>query len=183
MPTDRVRWNEKYSSKTPPKTSKANPRLVELLSSLPAGLACDVAMGVGHNMSYLCSAGWKVVGIEISDVALMQAQRYLDGQEGAMLLQSDVAHLGLKSGSFDLVVCTYFLDRSIFPWFRSLLKKGGKLFFETYDAKHLKYMPDFPEEFCLRDGELKRLLSGFHFQQKHIDSGTASVQSVIATLA
>jgi 2-polyprenyl-3-methyl-5-hydroxy-6-metoxy-1,4-benzoquinol methylase len=178
MHPDRARWNEKYAAARP---GRANPRLIEEVSSLPPGLACDISMGVGHNARWLCEAGWRVLGVEISDLALMQAQRHLERfPETSMLVQADATHVALRPGTFDLVVCTYYLERRIVPFICSLPRPGGRIFFETYDSNHLRYVPDFPEEYCLINGEGARLFSGFEIRQKHIDSGHASIQSIVA---
>jgi 2-polyprenyl-3-methyl-5-hydroxy-6-metoxy-1,4-benzoquinol methylase len=185
MQPDRARWNERYSSAPEKPASRSNPRLIQAVTGMAPGLACDVAMGVGHNVRFLCESGWKVVGIEISDLALIHAQRMMEAcSDNAFFLQADAATVGLKPKSFDLVVCTYFLDRKIMPWITTLLKPKGKVFFETYDTNHLKYVPDFPKEYCLRDGEPQRMFKGYKSVRiQTIDNGSSSVASVVATLS
>lgn len=185
MHPDRTRRDEEFASAFEKPSSRSNPRLLQAVTGMDPGVACDVAMGVGHNARFLCESGWKVVGIEISDLGLIHAQRIMqDCAENAFFIQADASRVGLRPRSFDLVVCTYYLDRRIMPWITSLLRPRGRVFFETYDTNHLKYEPDFPKEYCLRDGELQRMFAGYKsIKIQTIDSGHSSVASVVATLA
>ena len=179
---DDGRPTRKFPSGINKTIGRANLRLVEQVVGAEPGVACDVSMGPGHNVRFLSLNGWRVLGIESSEVALIHAERQLTNCSGAQLIHADITRPCLKLGRFDLVICTYYMDRAIFPWLRTLLRPGGRIFFESYDTNHLRYVPDFPKEDCVRDGEPAKLFAGLKITSlRRIDSGTASVQSVVAS--
>lgn len=140
----REKWNDKYRRGI----HHDNPdvRLIMYQGRLAPGRALDVAGGLGENAAILALAGWKVVMAEISDEAVKRArERAKELKVEVEVVQADAAHLPFGA-DFDLVVCTYFLDRTID--LTKFLKPGGTLFFETFIRKE-----GMPEEYLLKPGE------------------------------
>lgn len=179
---DRARWNRKYETRVSGPVPPPNPRLVEWTRDLPSGTACDLAMGLGQNLQHFSNLRWKIIGVEISDLALLHARRWIRDPEGRIrLLQADLGRKILAPNSFDLVICTYFLERDLMPWIASLPRQGGRIFFETYDQAHTKYQPDFPQEYLLKTAEAQSFFRGFEILRfERFDTGRASFQSLLA---
>lgn len=169
--SERERWNKKYQrwgNESPdplPSLTRIKPVLLTQLREAgpdpddPAGgggcLALDIACGSGRNAVFLAILGYRVLAVDISDVAL----NYLDARAknlglGIQTRQVNLADFEPPSETFDLAVVTYFLDRHLWPRLSGALRPGGMLFIETYtEDRH------FPagrmSDFVLRKGELE----------------------------
>jgi len=146
---DKIRWEKKYQTQPIPT------KVVEILKTYaPLALgnrALDIACGMGRNSRYLASQGFEVDALDISPTALSQ----LEGIKGIHTQEVDLDTHEFLENHYDLIVCTYFLKREIFPKIARALKKGGILIFETF-----VYHPDNEKapsnrSFLLEQGELK----------------------------
>ncbi len=96
-------WDERYRSVAWP--SSPDPILVELVSPLRPGRALDLGCGPGRNAIWLAAAGWDVLGVDASEVALAQAQeRACQAGVRLKLLKADIRTFQPEEGAFDLVV-------------------------------------------------------------------------------
>jgi SAM-dependent methyltransferase len=128
-PIDAVRWNARYSESE--KTRPAHPR--EILMNFhqaitPGGLVLDVAMGLGGNAKFLVKNGYRVVGLDISSVAVRKVKQYLPD---CMALIADTCEIAFPSNIFDAILNCYYLDRSFLREYDRMLKPAGVLFLET----------------------------------------------------
>lgn len=156
MHPDRERWNAKHQAGRG--GHGANVRLIMYRDRLARGRALDVAAGAGENAAILALAGWKVVASDLSDEAMARMRRRAGELKADLdIVQADATRLPFRAGSFDTVVCTYFLDRDSARRLPSLLKPGGTLFFMTHRIGHQKYIPELPADYCLAPGEVKSL--------------------------
>jgi SAM-dependent methyltransferase len=155
---DARRWNRRYRQE-PRFQSATHPKsfLVEHADLLPArGLALDVAMGLGGNAAYLIERGFRVVGVDISGVALQRAKAQLPS---LMAVCADLTHFSLGERSFDLIVNFYYLQRSLWADFRRWLRPGGLLVIETLLQAMRERQPDIDPAYLLAPGELKEAFS------------------------
>jgi SAM-dependent methyltransferase len=74
----------------------------------PSGRALDVGCGLGAEAGYLAAAGWQVVGVDLSQVALARAAA---GGDGAVFMRADVRQLPFHQDCFDAA-----LDRGCFHY-------------------------------------------------------------------
>ncbi|MFQ5680275.1 MAG: class I SAM-dependent methyltransferase [Gemmatimonadota bacterium] len=75
---------------------------------------------------------------------------------------ADLERFAVEPGSFDLVVNTRFLLRSLFPLIRGALKPGGLLVFETFSIQEIEELGgDLRRAYVLERGELPRAFSDF----------------------
>lgn len=159
MHPDRERWNAKYAAGRG--GHGANARLIMYRDRLARGRALDVAAGAGENAAILALAGWKVVASDLSDEAIARARRRAGELKADLeFVQAEASQLPFRRGSFDAVVCMYFLDRDAARRLPDLLKPGGTLFFMTHRIGHQKYIPELPDKYCLAPGEVKSLFPG-----------------------
>jgi SAM-dependent methyltransferase len=93
-----------------------------------AGVALDLACGLGRHALWLASRKWQVSGVDLSDVAIGKLrQAALELNVNLDLLVGDGAEYKFEPTRFDLIVLFYHLDRSLFPQIISALKPGGLL--------------------------------------------------------
>lgn len=163
--SDRIRWDEKYSSR---ESSNAPPDewLVESVCSLEPGYALDVACGLGHNAIWLAEQGWQVDAVDISPVGLALAAESARRQDvNVRWLPGDLESDSWQPPrvAYDLIVVFRFLDRSHLPrLIQDHLAPGGLLVYETFTEGHLS-RPDNhlrTSTFALKSQELLELYSG-----------------------
>ena len=155
MPRDDAqRWDQRYAQDERFATfTEPRPFLVEQYTNLPqSGLVLDIAMGLGGNAAFLAEHGLRVIGVDISWVALTRAKARLPG---LMALQADLPHLRLPLRLFDGIINFYFLRRELWGEFKRWLKPGGVLIFETMTWNMLKIQPEIDPAFLLEAGELR----------------------------
>jgi SAM-dependent methyltransferase len=172
--------------------------LVEIEPGLPrtARVLC-LAEGEGRNAVFLATHGWRVTGIDSSRTALEKAAA-LGQQHGVSvhwatephrespsrlprlwLVESDLEGYALPDARLELIVCFYYLQRSLFPAIRRALRPGGMIVYETYTVEHLAFTmgPRNPEH-LLRPRELWDAFSGFElvfYRELRAGKGIASL--------
>jgi SAM-dependent methyltransferase len=86
---------------------------------------------------WLVERGWRVTLLDISDVALAQAQAEAECRGLAIeVLNQDAGQAELGAKKFDLIMVFFFLDRALFPAITEALKPGGLLMYKTYTVDH-----------------------------------------------
>jgi len=130
---ERQRWNKWLTE--PGFNHKPNQTLVDAVKGRKPGTALDLLMGQGRNALFLAKEGWKVTGVDISDVGLQMAR-----DEAAKLkvkldtVQSDVDKYDLGKDKWDLVTMIYAGDdMKLVERVKASVKKGG-LFVTEYFA-------------------------------------------------
>ena len=121
---DRTKWDARYASAD--YVFGSAPRAILGRAPLRGqGRALDVACGEGQNAVWLAERGYDVCGVEISPVALAKA-RALAASRGVKVDFREVDLEGfVPDGIFDLIVCTHYLDRALFPRLEAALAPDG----------------------------------------------------------
>jgi len=70
----RERWNRRWAGERAHASSAPSEFLIAETEALPPGRALDVACGAGRNAVWLARRGWRVTGVDFSDVALRAAR-------------------------------------------------------------------------------------------------------------
>jgi 2-polyprenyl-3-methyl-5-hydroxy-6-metoxy-1,4-benzoquinol methylase len=182
-PKDQERWDRKYGTKEYIFGKAPIAFLKDNLHLLPKGHTLDIAMGEGRNGVFLATKGYQVTGIDISETGLNKAKAL--AKEQGVSIETQVVDLEtyqLPANTYDVIICTYYLQRDLFPKMINGLKPGGMLVVETYTLDHLKYRPRFPRQFLLEPNELLqhfRELTVLRYQLE--DDGQAAYASILAT--
>ncbi|WP_294954711.1 methyltransferase domain-containing protein [Sulfurovum sp.] len=146
---DKERWDAKYISNPIP--DKPVAFITQYAKSAAGSRALDIACGMGRNSKYLASEGFEVDALDISSVAIesLRGIRHIYPKE----VDLDVCEFPVET--YDLIICTYFLKRALFPQIIKALKPGGIFLYQTF-----VYHPDNERNpsnrsFLLEEGELE----------------------------
>lgn len=146
---DKERWNEKYqNNKIPDEPIKLITDYAELATGKQA---LDIACGMGRHSKYLASLGFEVDALDISSVALERLKKI----PNVHAKEVDFDTYTLPKEKYDLIVCTYYLERKLFPQMIEALKPSGIILFETFlHHPDNERAPSNPA-FMLNEGELE----------------------------
>lgn len=157
-------WDQKYNrpsflfGKTPAKFLAENYDYIAEGSTV-----LDMGMGEGRNAVFLAQKGHKVTGVDISSVAIKKS--YLLAKEFNVKIKGVVGSLEtykIPDGSFDAIVCFYYVDRKLTQKMINWLKPGGVLIYEAFTLKERtkkRHRKD-PVEYYLKEQELLTMFKG-----------------------
>lgn len=133
--------------------------LVAYLSFLPKRRALDVAMGKGRNALYLASNGFEVVGLEKDrgnlDTCLAEAKKLGVHVDARCVDLENLNSYQIERSFYDVVICFYYLQRTLIPVMKEALKPGGFILYETFLIdQHLKTGHPKHREYCFEYNEL-----------------------------
>ncbi len=180
-PRDKVRWDEKYATEQYIFGKKPILFLEDNIHLLPKGRTLDIAMGEGRNGVFLARHGFDVVGVDISPEGLNKA-RQLASEYGVSIETRvvDLESADLGTNEYDLIICTYYLQRSLFPQIKKALKSGGMALIETYNIDYLNYSR-FNKKYLLDTNELLDVFKDFRvIKYQDFDNGQEAYSSIIA---
>ncbi len=179
---DQVRWDKKYATEKYLFGQEAIPFLQEHVNLLPKGSVLDLAMGEGRNGVFLATQGFQVTGVDISEEGLKKAQA-LAAERGVTLntVVADLETYVIPPETFDVIICTYYLQPDLFPKIAAALKPGGMALIETYTIDHLQYRPQFNKAWLLQPNELLTMVPGFRIlRYQEVDDGHTAFASILA---
>ena len=179
---DQIRWDNKYAKENYLFGREAIPFLQDHVDLLPKGPVLDLAMGEGRNGVFLAAKGYQVTGVDISEEGLKKAQA-LAAERGVTLktVVADLDTYDIPPNTFDVIICTYYLQRDLFPKIAEALKPGGMALIETYTIDHLPYQPRFNKAYLLQPNELLTMLPGLRvLRYQEVDTGQAAFASILA---
>lgn len=166
---DRHKWNTRYHQKK--HTPAVRPIVQDFHDLASKGTALDLAAGLGSNALFLAQQGFKVLAVDISDVALLPlADLHVNLQPICL----DLDTWDIPTNHFDLILNIRFLSRRFFPQIIEGLKPDGVLIAETYlidDEKgNPSYASDAPppsRDYYLRPNELLHAFLPLHIVHYH----------------
>jgi len=150
---DKERWDEKYQDN--PMPDEPIKLISEYASQATGKQALDIACGMGRHSKYLASLGFEVDALDISSVAIEQ----LKNIPNIHAKEVDFDTYTLPKEQYDLIVCTYFLERRLFPQMIEALKPGGIILMETFLHDPGNERKASNPAFLLEKGELEDTFS------------------------
>ena len=166
--TDQVKWDRIYTdgagkSAEPCHVLSSHSHLLP-----PGGTALDLACGRGGNAIYLAAGGYNTRAWDISEVAI-QRLADLARQRGLPLTaqQRDVTADPPEPESFDVIVVSRFLDRTLAPAICAALKEQGLLFYQTFIREKVSDTGPHNPAYRLDTNELLQLFSPLHLIYYH----------------
>jgi SAM-dependent methyltransferase len=154
------KWNHIYSQ-----PGQACYSTIQVLSEndflLPAtGTALDLACGLGANALYLAERGLAVTAWDISVAAIDKLTAYAVQQQlNINACQVKITAESFAENSFDVIVVSRFLDRTLSDAIIGALKPDGLLFYQTFTREKSSPQPPNNPDYLLTDNELLALFS------------------------
>jgi SAM-dependent methyltransferase len=140
---DRAAWDERYAGKDLVWSAMPNRFLVDAVTGLEPGRALDLACGEGRNAVWLATLGWRVTGVDFSEVALGKARALAEHHEVTVeWVAADLTEWRPDPETFDLVAVVYLQPP---PHLRALawsiaaeaVAPGGRLVVIGHDSRNL----------------------------------------------
>jgi SAM-dependent methyltransferase len=139
----RERWNRRWAGERANAATTPSAFLIAETEALPPGRALDLACGAGRNAVWLARRGWRVTGVDFSDVAL-QAARGLAASAGVDVewIEADAATWPAESRAYDLVAVMYLQlpaaeRRAALARAAAAVRPGGTLLVVGHDLLNL----------------------------------------------
>lgn len=139
----RERWNRRWAGERANAATTPSAFLIAETETLPPGRALDLACGAGRNAVWLARRGWRVTGVDFSDVAL-QAARGLAASAGVDVewIEADAATWPAESRAYDLVAVMYLQlpaaeRRAALARAAAAVRPGGTLLVVGHDLLNL----------------------------------------------
>jgi len=157
---DSHKWDECYRTAT----DRAEPAqvLLENRHLLPQrGRVLDLACGLGTNSLFLAEQGLHVSAWDFSAVAIEKLRATIKSRGISVTAEvRDVTAQPPGPQSFDTIVVTRFLDRSLIPHLIAALLPGGVIFYQTFVLESIdKTSGPKDPVFRLAQNELLKLFS------------------------
>jgi hypothetical protein len=123
---EREAWNTTLRKQANFKTT-VNSFLERWAKGKKPGTALDVATGQGRNSVWLATQGWKVTGVDISDVGLEMTQKSaLAKKTKVTTIEADIDTWDLGKDKWDLVTLIYAgSNHGLIERIKPSIKKGG----------------------------------------------------------
>lgn len=159
------KWNARYltrNNSVPDPAPEPAIVLKEYEHLLPEkGDALDLACGLGGNALFLAKKGLRVHAWDFSPVAIDCV--LLQAKSENLSLITEIRDISLEPpqpSSFDVIVVSYFLDRSLIRKIKNALKPGGLLFYQTFTREKVADLGPSNPEYLLEENELLDLFRG-----------------------
>lgn len=179
---DRTKWEQRYTAigfeVAPP--SQVLQRLLPYFPAVPqepgnaqpVPRVLDVAGGAGRHAIWLSKLGYRVTLIDIAAAGLRIANERAKA-EGVELetLCLDLDESPLPPGPWDVILCTMFLDRTLFARSVDALAPQGVVVYLQPTRTNLTRHEKPPEGFLLEDGELPALVAESGLEIVHYEEG------------
>ncbi|MFQ5444799.1 MAG: class I SAM-dependent methyltransferase, partial [Nitrospinales bacterium] len=118
---------------------------------------------------------------DISEKGLQKAHQLAEANNVKITTQVvDLENYTLEKNAYDVIICTYYLQRDLFQQMKEALKPGGMVLVETYNFDYLKYAR-FSKKYLLKTNELLKTFKDFKIiRYQAYDDGKEAYSSIIA---
>ena len=151
---DKEKWDKKYTEMADLLASRPPSDMVARYhEEAPGKRALDLACGSGRHSLYLARKGFQVDAVDISSVALEHLAAQPE-RENITIIEADLDTFSPQPNTYDLIVKTNYLDRSLIERAKEALKPGGIFIVETYVEDDANEKKDSNPDFLLHKDEL-----------------------------
>jgi len=127
-----------------------------------SGRALELACGMAANAAFLARKGLSTTAWDISAVVIERLQASSAMQDLPITFEArDIVQQPPEEGSFDVIVVSYFLDRSLIPHIKRALKPSGLVFYQTFTQTYVNEGGPRSRDFRLADNELLQLFGDY----------------------
>lgn len=173
-----VRWEQRHAESE----GIGEPAQVLLLNShllTPGTRALDLACGRGASAILLARLGLLVSAWDFSTQAIQRLMKE-SSEEGLSISCEvrDVVANPPEPSSFDVILVSYFLDRTLFSAIKEALKPGGLLLYETFTRYALGDRGPSNPDWRLAQNELLALCSDMQVHYYREDGGLGEARDV-----
>ena len=139
----------------------------------------DIAMGAGRHARLAAELGFRVFGVD-RDLSRVRAA-HTGALCSAALWVADLEAAPLPTERFDLLVCTNYLQRTIWATLRDAIRPGGFVIYETFTVAQREHGtgPRSPD-FLLHPGELRGVFDGWDVWHDEEPREPAAVAQLVA---
>lgn len=162
---DADKWNSRYRDAPTPNELRPPQIVIEHLDDLsPAASVLDVASGWGDAGLFLATHGAVVTLADVSTVALRASAERANGLSVDVttsvvdLTVEPIPTSSAPSGTWDVILCTHYLDRALLPRLGEALAPGGRLVCAIATVTNLERHERPSARFLLEAGELATLV-------------------------
>jgi len=181
---DRGQWDALFNTQTYVFGRDPAQFLKEVVARLPLGRALDIAMSEGRNAVYLAKKGFRVDGVDYSEVALRKAKRLArENHVSVNTINADLSTYTIRPDHYKVIVNINYLQRSLMAQIKKGLKKGGMVVFESWTVEQLKNGSGqrVRRDYLLEKGELKEQFKDFEvLVYRETNDGRNAVASLLA---
>ena len=126
------------------------------------GCALELACGMAANAAFLARKGLSTTAWDISAVVIERLQTSPAMQDLPITFEArDIVQQPPEEASFDVIVVSYFLDRSLIPHVKRALKPSGLIFYQTFTQTYVNEGGPRSRDFRLADNELLQLFGDY----------------------
>ncbi len=126
------------------------------------GSALELACGMAANAIFLAQQGLETTAWDISEVVIERLKASPAVAELEMTFEArDIVQQPPPAASFDVIVVSYFLDRTLIPHIQRALKPSGLIFYQTFTQTYVNEGGPRSRDFRLADNELLRLFGDY----------------------
>ncbi|MEE2637753.1 MAG: class I SAM-dependent methyltransferase [Acidobacteriota bacterium] len=120
----------------------------------------DLAMGTGRHARFAMTHRCRVYGVDRDLARVRQAKT--GGLERGQFWIADLETSALPSDRFDVIICTNYLQRSLWNQLRATVRSGGFVLYETFTVAQLAHGtgPRSPDH-LLKPDELRHVFAGW----------------------
>ena len=188
-------WDARYAESDRVWSGQPNVVLVREVAPLPRGTALDLGCGEGADAIWLAQQGWRVVGVDISGVALERAAAHAAAAGVADRIEWRRLDLreSFPTGAFDLVSAQFLHSWGDLPREKILrsaaasVAPGGMLLIEghldtgpfVHDHGDVRYPTpgEVVADLQLADGEWEILIAAEHSREQTGPDGKPAVRT------
>ncbi len=126
------------------------------------GSALELACGMAANAVFLAQYGLNTTAWDISAVVVERLKASPAMKKLAITFEArDIVQQPPAVASYDVIVVSYFLDRSLIPHIKRALKPAGLIFYQTFTQTYVNEGGPRSRDFRLADNELLQLFSDY----------------------